>query len=89
MKTLTREQLVDKIKSSAGKFFKVGFIKKDGSYRELNGRIGVVKHLKGGETLYDRDRFLCVYDVVNKGYRTVNKSTVQELVIDNEKFEVV
>jgi len=88
MKTLSREQLAGKILDSKGKFFRVSFIKKDGSLRELNGRVGVVAHLKGGATLVDKDKFLVVYDVVNNGYRSVNKETIKEVAFGGEVFGV-
>ena len=39
-----REQIIKAI--STGKFFTIKFIKKNGMLRELNGRLGVKKHLK-------------------------------------------
>ena len=56
------------------KFFTVEFTKKDGTLRKLNGKLGVTKHLKGGKKSYDDSKFnyITVYDMANKGYRTVN-----------------
>lgn len=61
---------------SAGKFITVTFLKKDGTIRKLNGRINVTKYLKYGPYVADTGTGFCVYDVVNKGYRTVNKDTI-------------
>lgn len=58
-----------------GKFFTVEFIKQDGSLREMNCRLGVKKHLKGGtKTL--TDNYICVYDVKSNGYRAVDPEKV-------------
>ena len=64
------------IASSAGKFVTVTFLKKDGTIRKLNGRINVTKYLKYGPYVADTGTGFCVYDVVNKGYRTVKKDTI-------------
>lgn len=64
------------IASSAGKFITVTFTKQDGSVRKLNGRINVTKHLKHGPYVADTGTGFCVYDVVNKGYRTVKKDVI-------------
>lgn len=64
-----------------GKFFTVEFTKKDGSTRILNGRLGVKKHLRGGERRYNASAkgYLVVYDTKNKGYRTLNLATLKAL----------
>lgn len=61
---------------SAGKFITVIFKKKDGTIRKLNGRINVNKYLKYGPYVADTGDGFCVYDVVNKGYRTVKKDAI-------------
>lgn len=58
-----------------GKFFTVGFTKKDGSQRVMNARMGVTKHLKGGKKTLT-DNYICVYDVKTEGYRSINPETV-------------
>ena len=57
-----------------GKFFSAIFVKKDGTVREINCRLGVKKHLKGGSLSYNPDDFnyLVVFDVEKKEYRTIN-----------------
>ena len=69
-------KISDFIAKSKGKFITVNFIKKDGTTRTLNGRIGVTKHLKGGVSTVNTDKYLVVYDTVNTGYRSVNKDTI-------------
>lgn len=70
------------IEASNGKFVSVDFIKKDGSMRTLVGRLGVVKHLKGGECTVDRDKYIIIYDVVNGGYRSINRDTIKRVTVD-------
>lgn len=67
-----------------GRFFTVSFIKQDGNVRNLNGRLNVKKHLHGGHRLNHNDNHLIVYDVQNKGYRTVNLETVLTIHADHE-----
>lgn len=69
-------KIADFIAKSNGKFITVSFIKKDGTVRNLNGRIGVTKHLKGGISTVNTDQYLVVYDTVAQGYRSVNKDTI-------------
>lgn len=70
---------VEMLRASNGKFVTVTFVKKDGTLRTLNGRLGVIKHLKGGVSNLDPHQYTVVYDVVNKGYRAVNNSTIQSV----------
>jgi hypothetical protein len=73
MNTLT---LADMVTKSNGRFVTVTFYKKDGTLRIMNCRLGVTKHLKGGECTLDREKFLIVYDMIKKGYRAIDKSTI-------------
>jgi len=67
---------VDRILSSNGKIFSVEFIKKDGTKRLMNCRLGVTKHLKGGSSTLDPDKFITVYDLQSEGYRAINKDSI-------------
>lgn len=69
-------KISDFIAQSKGKFITVSFIKKDGTVRSLNGRIGVTKHLKGGISTVNTDQYVVVYDTAAQGYRSVNKDTI-------------
>ena len=64
------------LQATKGKFFTVVFIKKDGTTRTMNCRLGVTKHLKGGLSTLNPDQYLTVYDVQAEGYRAVNLSTI-------------
>jgi hypothetical protein len=81
----TAKQLIFDTK---GKFFTVTFIKKDGSERVMNARLGVKKYLKGGTLKYDPAEFnyITVYDMGAKGYRTVNANTIQKLKIGKNEY---
>ena len=68
--------LKEVLAATKGKFFTVVFIKKDGSTRSMNCRLGVTKHLKGGVSNLNPDQYLTVYDVQAEGYRAVNLSTI-------------
>lgn len=71
--------LADKILSSKGKIMTIKFIKKDGSLRIMNCRLGVTKHLKGGTSTLNPDKFITVYDLKSEGYRAIDKSTILEV----------
>lgn len=61
-----------------GNFFRVCFVKKDGTTREMIARFGVKKHLKGGELKYNPEslNYLTVFDVQKKAYRTINMNNL-------------
>lgn len=74
------------IESSNGKFVSVTFIKKDGTQRVLVGRLGVTKHLKGGQSTLDPAKFITIYDTQNEGYRAINRETIQSVRLDGKEF---
>ena len=85
VKKVSREDLVKIIKSTdprnsgKGEFFTVTFTKRtDGSIRILNGRLGVRKHLKGGDLPYDAaaKELLPVYDTKAEGYRMIDLRSI-------------
>ena len=67
-------QIADFIAQSKGKFITVSFIKKDGTARTLNGRIGVTKHLKGGTSTINHAKYLgcliCTLQVIAASTKT-------------------
>jgi hypothetical protein len=67
------------LEGTNGKFFTVVFKKADGTTRRLNGRMGVSKYLRGGESKLNKEKFIIVYDVVAEGYRAVNVDTIEEI----------
>lgn len=76
------------ILNSDGKFITVEFIKKDGTLRKLTGRLGVTKHLKGGQSTLDAAQYITIYDVQSKGYRAINRDTIQSVTIEGVHMEV-
>ena len=51
---------------------------------EMNCKIGVKKHLKGGINVNNRDRYLTVYDMKSEGYRNINLNTILEIRCGNK-----
>ena len=76
---ISRAKATDLIKGSQGKFINVKFVKKNGEIREMNCKLGVKKHLKGGISVNNRDRYLTVYDMKSSGYRNINLNTILEI----------
>jgi hypothetical protein len=70
---------VDRILNSNGKIMTVKFVKKDGSLRVMNCRLGVTKHLKGGCSTLNPDKFITVYDLKSEGYRAIDKESILEV----------
>ena len=77
------------IEASKGKMFTATFIKKDGTVRVLNGRLGVKAYLKGGELPYDpvEKGLIPVFDV-KAGYRMINWTTIKKLKIGGREYNV-
>lgn len=82
------QDLATIVANSNGKFVKVTFTKKDGSLRVMVCRLGVTKHLKGGESTLDADKYLTVFDVQAQGYRAINKDAIQSVVFAGEEYAV-
>ena len=70
--------LAKKLEQANG-FVTVTFLKKDGTIRKMNCRMGVTKHLKGGESTLDGERYVTVFDVSKGAYRAVNRETILEV----------
>ena len=96
---INRNELVQKLKDTKGAFFTVTFVKKDGTTRTMNARIGVKRYLKGGELPYDpiAKGLLPVWDAQaakaggseDAGYRMVNLNTITSAKIGNDEYIVV
>ena len=70
------KELASIVASSNGRFVSVIFIKKDGTQRAMLCRLGVTKHLKGGESKLNADQYLTVFDVQKEAYRAINRDTI-------------
>ena len=68
--------LASLIEKSNGKMLTVTFIKQDGTERILNGRIGVHKYIKGSSLKKNSTQYITMYDVQNKGYRSVDRDAI-------------
>jgi len=68
--------LSERVLASKGRWITVTFKKVDGSIRVLNGRLGVVKHLKGGQRTSNPDDYIILWDSQANGYRNVHKSRI-------------
>ena len=67
------------ISSSAGKFITVSFVKNDGTYRKINGRIGVRYKGMPAETINRTQagkEYLRVWSVADRGYRNISPDTI-------------
>ena len=75
-----------------GKFGSVIFTKHNGEERTMNFRLGVKKGLKGTtRTPVERygTPYITAYDMVKKGYRTVNLNTVKSVYANGVVYQVV
>ena len=68
--------LAIKLLNTNGKIVSVTFLKKDGTIRVMNCRLGVTKHLKGGSSTLDPTKYITVYDLQAKGYRAIAKDQI-------------
>ena len=78
------------------KVFKVAFIKKDGTLREITCRLDVKSHCGDGEQTADPNKYLVVFDMNsakekeaqhrNKCYRNVNVDTIQYIQYAGERY---
>lgn len=76
--------------SAGDTFFSVIFVKRgDNSLRHMNCRRGVKKGIKGTRRRTSRKTGLMpVYDMVEKGFRTVNLSGVRKIRISGTEYRV-
>ena len=74
---------------SDGKIFSVKFIKRTtGELRRMTCRIGVKKHLKGGDKAYSaaQKRLLTVFDMDAKSYRSIPLEGIQSVSVGGQTF---
>ena len=70
------DELKAMIKSTNGRFFSCTFIKKDGSIRNMNCRVGVHKGVKGVGRKFSTPNLVTVFDAQAKEYRMINVDTM-------------
>ena len=92
METITKRKAKELISQSNGRIFSSVFIKKNGEHRLINARIKVTKHLKkdAKPQPYEPSKYnlLCVFDMINKGYRMINVDTLQTLIINKNIYHI-
>lgn len=90
MEPVTREAALNLLRNTKGRFFSVLFKKKDNTDRFMVARIGVKKHLVGGELPYDPKQYdlLPVYDVAIASHRMVNLSTLSSFKCGGKHYKV-
>lgn len=78
------------LKYSKGKFFRVDYIKKDGTHRRLVGRSGVKHCLSGTGLRFNPDKKLLfpAWDSIKGLYRMINLDTMQALKIGGMEYIV-
>ena len=88
---LHRVNLQEFLVGQVGKFVGIDFVKKGGSGRSLNGRLGVRKHLNGGKNTVEAQSrpYLTLFDMKNSGYRAVNLATVARVRANGKEFAIV
>lgn len=88
MGIIEKRKLVEEAGSN-GKVFTVCFTKKDGSERVMNCRLGVKKHLKGGDsTTAHLDHLVTVFDMQKEAYRCINLHTVKWVKTGGKEIKV-
>jgi hypothetical protein len=90
-KPITMSQAAEMIRNSNGSIFGVDFVKRTtGESRKMTARLGVKKHLKGGEAAYDAKAkdLIFVYDIAKKGYRSIALDAITALRIGGDEYEV-
>ena len=82
------DELKAMIKSTKGRFFSCTFIKKDGSMRVMNGRIGCHKGIKGVGRKFSTPNLVTVFDAQAKEYRMINVDTMLTFNCGNFSWSV-
>ena len=85
------EDAIALIENSNGKIITVDFIKRTtGELRTMNCRLGVRKHLKGGELAYDPKEkgLITVFDMQKAGYRSIATESIQRITIGGETHQI-
>ena len=84
---LSLDEIIQKIKDTKGAFFTVKFIKKDGTERIMNCRLGVKKYLKGGDLPYDPvDPIAAKKQDGSEGYRMISINTISSAKISGVEY---
>jgi len=87
---VSRDDLDSMIRGSHGQFVTVTFTKRNGDLRVMNGRLGVKKHLKGGENLAVKSNpnLRILFDTVRGQYRSFDITTVIGAKVGGKVYRV-
>ena len=92
---ITKQELAKLIRNqkNTGHIFTVTFVKKDGSVRTMNARLGVKKHWttpdgSGGKYSPQEHALICVFDCQKEEYRSINEKTLLSAKIGGVEYEV-
>ena len=85
-----RTKLYNLIQQNKGKIFSCVFIKKDGSIRTMNCRLGVKKYIKGtGKPISNTSNsYVTVFDLAIDSYRVINVDTITNISIGGDEYYV-
>ena len=90
MKTINKEHAKELIHNTNGKIFSSVFTKKNGDLRIMTGRLKVTKYLNDNARPrpYDPNKYnlICLFDMINKGYRMLNINTLKQITINKTKY---
>ena len=91
IKRITKVDAVDVIIGTKGKIFTVLFVKKDGTDRLMNCRLGVKKYLKGGSLRFDAEKrgYLPVFDLQKHEYRLMNFNTLKLIKVGKQTYDII
>ena len=91
-KTINKDKAKELINKSNGRIFAATFTKKDFTKRLINARLKVnYKSKTSRKQLYDPNTkgLICVYDMINKGFKMINLRTLDTLSINKNKYIVL
>ena len=91
MAIISTAEAIALIEKSNGKMFSVEFVKRTtGEHRKMVARLGVKKHLAGGDAAYSFTErgLVSVYDVQKKGYRTIPTESISTLTIGGSTYTI-
>lgn len=90
--SINRTKVAQLLANTGGKIFSAAFKKKDGSYRELNGRTGVAKHRRTKDKKSFahnvNNPYFIVFDLQKGEYRVINLETLYWVRHDGIKYIV-
>jgi hypothetical protein len=93
MERINKERAKELIEQSNNKIFTAEFIKKDGSHRLMNARLGVKKGLKENPKAqpYEPSKYnlIGVYDMQINKYRMINLNTLKKLSINKIRYKII